>query len=64
MTSLTRIQDEKTLNIKSYSINGVDVSESKYNAKFDELNNGKNYNSSATKRNIKTGDYVHTCTFS
>jgi hypothetical protein len=64
MKSLIRIQDEKTNLIKAYQINGVEVSEEFYNKSFDEFNRTMQYNSSATKRNIETGDYIHTAIFS
>ena len=64
MTNLTRIQDEKTKLIKVYQINGLNVSSVEYNNTFNKLNKALNYNSSHTKRNIKTGDYIHTCIFS
>ena len=64
MISFYRIQDEKTKVIKQYKINDIIVSCEYYNEKFDKCNKLYNYSSSATKRNIKTGDYIHTNVFS
>jgi hypothetical protein len=63
--NFTRVQSETTKEIKEFFVNGNQVTQIIYNNTFNKLNSDLNFNycNSATKQNIKTGDYIHTAIF-